>query len=424
MAPRTRRQAMADRKGKGIMIEEEEPQRAAAGNGPVTNSYTWDVHTTRTNSTDRAEEPRSPDRESLASIMQPREELVRPMGPGIDEVGPSRPNVQDVRSAQPEVEVGGQPRSNPTTGVDMEVLVQVMTDVARNVMTDKLRNSNAQNQERVNQEHLVATSVPNRTEIVTPIYDLRTPFGGSRDIALVKEFMRYKPPEFDGRMDPLAAEDWIRKTEKILNTMRITNDDDRIRLASHQLDSEADQWWQDKKETVNLEGMTWQGFKTLFLDKYFPATEREKKEEEFKNLEQGNMTVDQYLAVFTRLARYFPESVSTEEKKARKFQKGLRRDVGGRMASDRYETMEAVVLAANRAQEFNIEGTLKRPAQSAPTYDNRTNKKPNFQPNRPPLPPPRYQSGQPQQSRNQQPNNNSQRSQVRNHQLVTLMKLL
>src|SRR5438270_6315421 len=191
----------------------------------------------------------------------------------------------------------------------MEILVQVMTDVARNVMADMLRETNAQNQERRNREHLVATSAPVPTEVVNPIYDLRTPFGGSRDIALLKEFMRYKPPEFDGRMDPLAAEDWLRKTEKILNTMRITNDDDRIRLASHQLDSEADQWWQDKKETVNLEGMTWQGFKTLFLDKYFPSTEREKKEEEFRTLEQGNMTIDQYLAVFTRLARYFSELV-------------------------------------------------------------------------------------------------------------------
>src|SRR3954463_15144129 len=105
-----------------------------------------------------------------------------------------------------------------------------------------------------------------------------------------------------------------------------------------------------------------QGFKTLFLDKYFPATEREKKAEEFKSLEQGNMTVDQYLAMFIRLARYFLELVSTKEKKTRKFQKELRRDVGGRIASNRFETMEAMVLAANRAQEFNIEGTLKRPA--------------------------------------------------------------
>src|SRR3954462_4842148 len=138
-------------------------------------------------------------------------------------------------------------------------------------------------------------------------------------------------------MDPLAAEDWLRKTEKILTTMRIVNDDDRIRLASHQLDSKADQWWQDKKETVDLEGMSWQGFKTLFLDKYFPPTEREKKEEEFKSLEQGNMIVDQYLAVFTRLSRYFLELVSMEEKKACKFQKGLRCDVGDMIASNRFE---------------------------------------------------------------------------------------
>ena len=83
------------------------------------------------------------------------------------------------------------------------------------------------------------------------------------------------------------------------------------------------------------------------------------------------------MAVFIKLARYFPE-LSTEEKKARKFQKGLRRDVGGRIASDRFEIMEAVVLIANRAQDFNNEGVLKRPAQSAPTFDNRANKRPNF----------------------------------------------
>src|SRR5881628_2198904 len=102
MAPRTRRQAMADRKGKGIMIEGGEPQGAAAGIEPVINSFTWDVHTTRTNSTDRAEEPRSPDRESLASIVQPHEELVRAKEQGIDGAGPSQPKVQEVRTTRPE----------------------------------------------------------------------------------------------------------------------------------------------------------------------------------------------------------------------------------------------------------------------------------------------------------------------------------
>src|SRR3954471_11549291 len=119
MPPRTRRQAMADRKGKGIMIEEV-PQR-----------------------TDRAEEPLSPDRESLASIVQPHENLVRPTGIRIDEAGPSRPHVQEVRPTQSEEEIDEQPRPKPTAGVDMDVLVQVMMDVARNVMTDMLRNANA-----------------------------------------------------------------------------------------------------------------------------------------------------------------------------------------------------------------------------------------------------------------------------------------
>src|SRR3954465_5695997 len=103
---------MAERKGKGVMIEEE---------------------LRRTN---RAEEPLSPDRESLASIVQPHENLVRPTGPRIDEAGPSQPHVQEVRPTQPEEEIEGQPRPKPTAGVEMDVLVQVMTDVARNVMTD------------------------------------------------------------------------------------------------------------------------------------------------------------------------------------------------------------------------------------------------------------------------------------------------
>src|SRR3954462_14244717 len=99
---------MTYRKGKTVIIDKE-PQR-----------------------TDRAEEPLSPDRESLASIVQPHENLVGPTGLRMDEAGPSRPHVQEVRPTQPEVEIEGQPRPKPTVGVDMDVLVQVMTDIARN----------------------------------------------------------------------------------------------------------------------------------------------------------------------------------------------------------------------------------------------------------------------------------------------------
>src|SRR3954465_3515827 len=101
MPPRTRRQAMADRKGKGVMIEEE-PQR-----------------------TDRAEEPLSPDRESLASIVQPEVNQMGPTGPRMDGAGPSRPPVREVRPTRPDDEGEGQPRPDTAAGVDIDVLVQV-----------------------------------------------------------------------------------------------------------------------------------------------------------------------------------------------------------------------------------------------------------------------------------------------------------
>lgn len=127
---------------------------------------------------------------------------------------------------------------------------------------------------------------------------------------------------------------------------------------------------------------------------------------------QRNMIVAQYLAMFLRISRYFPELVSTEEKKAKKFQRGLWYDVGGRISLMRFETMEQVVLAANKAQDFNEEGTNKSPAKSAPTFDDPAAKRPNYQPNRPP--PPRYQGGGPQSCRPQASNNNYQRPQVWN----------
>src|SRR4051812_25063164 len=103
MPPRTRRQVMADRKGKRVMIEEE-PQR-----------------------TDRAEEPLSPDQESLAPIVQPEVNQVGPTDPRMDGAGPSQPTVREVRPTQPEDEIEGRPRPNTAAIVDMDVLVQVMT---------------------------------------------------------------------------------------------------------------------------------------------------------------------------------------------------------------------------------------------------------------------------------------------------------
>lgn len=49
-------------------------------------------------------------------------------------------------------------------------------------------------------------------------------------------------------------------------------------------------------------GVTWNVFKDRFLEKYFPADIRDKKEMEFLALKQGSMTVREYDAKFEELA--------------------------------------------------------------------------------------------------------------------------
>ena len=46
--------------------------------------------------------------------------------------------------------------------------------------------------------------------------------------------------------------------------------------------------------------------------------------EEFIHLQQHTLTVSQYVAKFLELSRFAPDFVSTEERKTRRFIKGLR----------------------------------------------------------------------------------------------------
>ena len=69
--------------------------------------------------------------------------------------------------------------------------------------------------------------------------------------------------------------------------------------------------------------ITWEKFKGVFYDNYFPVVVRERKEKEVADLVQVSMTVEQYAAKFIELSRFGPYLILTEAKKASRFQKGL-----------------------------------------------------------------------------------------------------
>ena len=67
----------------------------------------------------------------------------------------------------------------------------------------------------------------------------------------------------------MVADHWFMQVEKILEAMEITSDTTKIRLATFQLEGEAQVWWNWAKTSRELEAMTWAKFHELFMGKYF-----------------------------------------------------------------------------------------------------------------------------------------------------------
>ena len=73
--------------------------------------------------------------------------------------------------------------------------------------------------------------------------------------------------------------------------------------------------------------ITWEQFKENLYAKFFSASLRYAKQKEFLNLEQGDMTVEQYDADFDMMSHFAPDVVTNEVAKTDKFVSGLRIDL-------------------------------------------------------------------------------------------------
>ena len=90
-------------------------------------------------------------------------------------------------------------------------------------------------------------------------------------------------------------------------------------------------WWNWAKTSRDLEAMTWIEFQELFMGKYFLDIACHAKAQEFLELKQGTMTVMEYVARFTELARFAYDCVATDMEKVRRFENGLKLSIQGRI---------------------------------------------------------------------------------------------
>ena len=141
----------------------------------------------------------------------------------------------------------------------------------------------------------------------------------------------------------MVADHWFMQVENILEAMEIASNTTKIRLAAFQLEGEAQVWWNWVKTSRDLEAMTWAEFHDLFMGKYFLDTARQARAQEFLELKQGTMTVLEYVARFTELARFADDYVATGMAKVRRFENELKLSIQGRIIGLRLQDMDSMV---------------------------------------------------------------------------------
>ncbi|KAA0031895.1 ty3-gypsy retrotransposon protein [Cucumis melo var. makuwa] len=142
---------------------------------------------------------------------------------------------------------------------------------------------------------------------------------------------------------------WLSSLETIFRYMKCP-EDQKVQCAVFMLTDRGTAWWETTERMLggDVSQITWQQFKESFYAKFFSASLRDAKRQEFLNLEQGDMTVEQYDAEFDMLSRFDPEMIATEAARADKFVRGLRLDIQGLVRAFRPAThADALRLAVD-----------------------------------------------------------------------------
>ncbi|XP_074304333.1 uncharacterized protein LOC141639050 [Silene latifolia] len=147
-----------------------------------------------------------------------------------------------------------------------------------------------------------------------------------------KKMACYNPKTYDGKLDPVEFENWLRSFDKLFEAIQCP-ETWRVGFAVYYLVGQADLWWETVKERSYEEGFDWAKFKELMRSKFYPPSLRRQKEDEFNKLVQGSLSVTAYASKFMELSRFAPHMVATEELRMNRFEKGLKWDLRDRLST-------------------------------------------------------------------------------------------
>ncbi|KAL0533338.1 hypothetical protein IC582_030157 [Cucumis melo] len=123
---------------------------------------------------------------------------------------------------------------------------------------------------------------------------------------------------------------WLTSIETIFRYIKCP-EDQKVQCAVFFLEDRGTAWWETAERMLggDVGKITWEQFKENFYAKFFSANVKHAKLQKFLNLEQDDMTVEQYDAEFDMLSRFAPDMVRDEAARTEKFVRGLRLDLQG-----------------------------------------------------------------------------------------------
>src|SRR3954469_25446537 len=176
------------------------------------------------------------------------------------------------------------------------------------------------------------------------------------------DFTRLNPTVLRNTVQPMYADDWLRDITHELDSAGV-DPADYVTFAAYHLKGPAAQWWSTHKHSLPAgEVITWEDFQSAFRAPYIPQGIIDRKQEEFRNLTQGNMTVEAYQREFLNLSRYAEDEITTDARKHQKFRRGLNSDLKLALAVHDFANFATMVNKAISVETAQMEhrDSLKR----------------------------------------------------------------
>ncbi|CAO2834882.1 unnamed protein product [Amaranthus hypochondriacus] len=140
----------------------------------------------------------------------------------------------------------------------------------------------------------------------------------------------------------------------------------RVDSAAYHLIEDADIWWIDNRdsltakitydekgfEEVEKKEFGWKEFKKALRAEFFPPHMRKRKRSEFEQLEQGDMSVQDFYTKYLELCRFVPELVPNEQERALRFEEKLNIELLSNMGATDFTTLNEVYTRASNAERI------------------------------------------------------------------------